>query len=131
MYICVDFDGTVVDHRYPDIGQPVPGAVVWLQRLQEQGAKIILFTMRSNRPNGLNLLRDAVEFMETNNIQLFGVNRNPDQDAWTTSPKAYGEVYVDDSALGCPLVQLKGFARPCVDWQKVGPQLEQMLLSRR
>ena len=131
MYICVDFDGTVVDHRYPDIGEPVPGAVSWLQRLQRHGAKLILFTMRSNRSEGINLLRDAVQYMETNSIKLFGVNRNPDQDTWTSSPKAYADVYIDDSAFGCPLIHPKGFSRPCVDWKKVGPQLEHMLLSRR
>ncbi len=131
MYICVDFDGTVVDHRYPEIGEPVPVAVAWLKRLQFLGAKIILFTMRSNRADGMNLLQDAVRYMEDNGIQLFGVNRNPDQDIWTSSPKAYGEVYVDDSGFGCPLIQPKGFARPCVDWKKVGPQLEHMLLSRK
>jgi hypothetical protein len=130
MYMCVDFDGTVVDHRYPDIGEPVPGAINWLQRLQRNGAKIILFTMRSNRPGGLDLLRDAVLYMESNGIKLFGVNRNPDQDSWTSSPKVYGDVYVDDAAFGCPLIQVKGFARSCVDWKKVGPQLEHMLLSR-
>lgn len=130
MYICVDFDGTVVDHCYPDIGEAVPEAIVWLQRLQSQGAKIILFTMRSNRAGGKNLLQDAVRFMEANGISLFGVNRNPDQDSWTSSPKAYGDVYVDDSAIGCPLILPKGFARQCVDWKKVGPQLETMLLAR-
>ncbi len=131
MYICVDFDGTVVDHRYPDIGEPVPVAIAWLKRLQVLGAKIILFTMRSNRAEGQNLLQDAVIYMEKNGIQLFGVNRNPDQDIWTSSPKAYGEVYVDDAGFGCPLIHPKGFARPCVDWKKVGPQLEHMLRSRR
>ena len=34
MYICVDFDGTVVDHRYPEIGEPVPAAIKWLLRIQ-------------------------------------------------------------------------------------------------
>jgi hypothetical protein len=131
MYISVDFDGTIVDHRYPDIGEPVPGAVTWLQRLQHHGAKLILFTMRSNRSEDKSFLRDAVDYMEANGIQLYGVNRNPDQDSWTSSPKVYAEVYVDDSAFGCPLIQPKGFARPCVDWKKVGPQLEHMLLCRR
>jgi hypothetical protein len=131
MYICVDFDGTVVDHRYPDIGEPVPGAIIWLKKLQRHGAKLILFTMRSNNPEGSNLLSNAVQFFETNDIKLYGVNRNPDQDSWTSSPKAYGDVYVDDSAFGCPLTQPKGFARPCVDWKVVGPQLEHMCLSNR
>lgn len=131
MYICVDFDGTVVDHRYPDIGEPVPGAISWLKKLQRQGARLILFTMRSDSKEGRPLLRDAVLYLEANGIKLYGVNRNPDQDCWTSSPKAYGEVYVDDSAFGCPLVKPKGFARPCVDWRVVGPQLEHMCLSRR
>jgi hypothetical protein len=121
----------MVDHRYPDIGEPVPGAVSWLQRLQRHGAKIILFTMRSNRSADMALLRDAVQYMAENSIQLYGVNRNPDQDTWTTSPKAYADVYIDDAAFGCPLIQPKGFARPCVDWKKVGPHVEHMLLSRR
>jgi len=48
MYICIDFDGTIVDHRFPEIGPPVPGAVEWMLRFQEAGAKLILFTMRSD-----------------------------------------------------------------------------------
>lgn len=131
MYICVDFDGTMVDHRYPEIGQPVPGAIEWLKRLQRHGAKLILFTMRANSPGDGNLLQNAVHYFEKNGIALYGVNRNPDQDSWTSSPKAYGDVYIDDSAFGCPLIQLKGFANPCVDWKKVGPLLEHMCLSNR
>lgn len=131
MYICVDFDGTLVDHRYPEIGAPVPGAKTWLKKLQRQGARLILFTMRSNTSEGGNLLLGAVKYCEENGIVLYGVNRNPDQDSWTTSPKAYGDVYVDDSGFGCPLIQPKGFARPCVDWNAVGPQLEHLCLSKR
>jgi hypothetical protein len=131
MYICIDFDGTVVDHRYPDIGESAPGAISWLKKLQRHGARLILFTMRSDSKVGRPLLRDAVQYLEANGVKLYGVNRNPDQDDWTSSPKAYGDVYVDDSAFGCPLVKPKGFARPCVDWQIVGPQLEHMCLSRR
>jgi len=131
MYICVDFDGTVVDHRYPQIGKAVPGALTWLKRLQDHGAKIILYTMRSDSKEDGDLLQDAVQYLESNGISLYGVNRNPDQDGWTSSPKAYGDVYVDDAAIGCPLVQVKGFARPCVDWEKVGPRLEKIWLGMR
>lgn len=130
MYICVDFDGTVVDHRYPEIGEPVPGAIKWLLRLQSSGARLILFTMRSDGLNTGNLLTDAVQYLHKNGIRLYGINTNPDQKEWTSSPKAYGHVYIDDLAFGCPLIHPKGFARPCVDWKKVGPQLEHMCLSR-
>jgi hypothetical protein len=130
MYICVDFDGTVVDHCYPEIGEPVPGAIKWLLRLQGCGARLILFTMRSDGSNTGNLLTDAVQYLCKNGIILYGINTNPDQKEWTSSPKAYANVYIDDSAFGCPLIHPKGFARPCVDWNRVGPQLEHMCLSR-
>jgi len=129
MYICIDFDGTVVDHRYPYVGDPVPLAVDWLQRFAELGAKLILFTMRSDGAEGEELLRDAVQYFEKNNIQLFGINRNPDQDSWTSSPKAYAHIYIDDAAFGCPLIHPATFNRPCVDWKQVGPAVEARLLG--
>ncbi len=129
MYICVDFDGTVVDHRYPYVGDPVPLAVDWMQRWVELGAKLILFTMRSDDAEGEEYLTDAVQYFEKNNIELFGVNRNPDQDSWTKSPKAYGEIYIDDAAFGCPLTYIATFNRPCVDWKQVGPAVEARLLE--
>lgn len=130
MYICVDFDGTMVDHRYPEIGEPVPGALTWLKRLQRHGAKLILYTMRSNSSEHGPLLGAAVQYLESNGIKLFGVNHNRDQESWTSSPKVYCDIYVDDSAFGCPLTHPKGFSRPCVDWKKVGPALEHMCVNR-
>lgn len=129
MYICVDFDGTIVDHRYPDIGAPVPGAIDWMKRLQQSGAQLILYTMRSDEP-GRMLLTDAVNYLYSEGVYLYGINRNPDQDAWTSSPKAYGEIYIDDAAFGCPLIFPRSFYRPCVDWKKVGPGVEKILLGR-
>ena len=40
---------------------------------------------------------------EAGGIEFFGVNCNPAQASWTTSPKIYSHVYVDDAAAGCPL----------------------------
>ncbi len=130
MYICVDFDGTVVDHRYPYVGDPVPFAIDWLQRWVELGAQIVLFTMRADDPEKGAFLQDAVDYFAENRIPLYGVNRNPDQDSWTSSPKAYGELYIDDSAFGCPLVHPPTFNKPCVDWKKVGPAVETILLKQ-
>jgi len=128
MYICVDFDGTIVDHCYPEIGTEAPKALYWLKRLRDQGAKLILFTMRSDTAIGGSMLSDAVEFLTGNGIELYGVNINPDQRSWTESPKAYADIYVDDAAFGCPLIRPDGFTRPCVDWEKVGPALLERLL---
>ncbi len=48
LYIAVDFDGTIVDHQFPEIGKAVPGAFDWLKRFKEAGATLILWTMRSD-----------------------------------------------------------------------------------
>ena len=48
--IAVDFDGTIVDHVFPEIGAAVPGAFKWLKRFKEAGATLILWTMRSDGP---------------------------------------------------------------------------------
>lgn len=116
MYICIDFDGTIVDHRYPDIGEPVPGAIEWMKRWQQAGAKLILFTMRSGKG-----LEEAVRWLTWHEIELHGINHNPNQASWSTSPKAYGHLYIDDAAFGCPLLEVKRFARDCVNFGIVGP----------
>jgi hypothetical protein len=114
--IAVDFDGTCVTHEYPKVGRFI-GAQKVLHRLVNEGAKLILWTMRSN-----NHLTDAVNWFNENQIPLFGVNENPEQKIWTSSPKTYAHIYIDDAALGIPLVTYKeGFSgeRPYVDWDQV------------
>ena len=129
MYICIDFDGTIVDHAFPEIGKPVPGAIEWIKKLQEKGAKIILFTMRSDGQQYGDVLTHAVDYLKQNGIELYGINRNPDQDSWTTSPKAYGQLYIDDAAVGCPMIHPIGFFLPCVDWSIAGIHAENLLAS--
>lgn len=124
LVIAVDFDGTLVQHEYPGIGDPVPYAFETLRRCVERGALVILWTMRS----GTNLA-DAVATCEDHGLKLHGVNENPAQHSWTKSPKAYAHVYVDDAALGCPLVASTG-GRSHVDWTAVAPRLFAMIESR-
>ena len=114
MYIAVDFDGTCVTHEYPRVGKDI-GAVPVLKKLVDSGHHIILNTMRSGQE-----LVDAVQWFADNDIPLYGANENPTQKEWTLSPKVYAHLYIDDAALGCPLI--KKFAvssRPYVDWTAV------------
>ena len=129
MFICVDFDGTVVDHAFPAVGAPVPGALEWLRKFQAKGARIILWTMRSKHSGRYgDTLAPAVEYLENNGVPLFGVNRNPAQDGWTSSPKAHGHMYIDDLAIGCPLLPpFRPGGEPVVDWEKVGPLVMEQL----
>ena len=121
--IAVDFDGTCVTHEYPNVGREI-GAVRVLKRMVGAGAKLILWTMRSDgctdrHGNPTDPLTDAVRWFEKHGIPLYGIQRNPTQDRWTTSPKAEANVYIDDAALGCPLkAGLRG-ERPYVDWDAV------------
>lgn len=65
-------------------------------------------------------LEDAVKWFKENNIGLYAVLENPTQDVWTSSPKAYAHLYIDDAALGCPLKFNKYLSnRPFVDWETV------------
>ena len=59
MIIAVDFDGTIVEHKYPKIGKEIPFAIATLKHLQQDGHKLILWTVREN-----DLLDEAVEFFE-------------------------------------------------------------------
>ena len=117
--IAVDFDGTCVEHEYPAIGMEVEGAVEVLRALNKRGHRIILFTMRSG-----SKLDAAVKWFEDRKIGLWAVNRNPEQEEWTSSPKVFADLYIDDSALGCPIMFIDGVRRPVVKWAKVRTQLE-------
>ena len=120
MNICIDFDGTCVTHAFPDVGKDI-GAVPVLKRLITNGHKLILFTMRGGKD-----LLPAVNWFAENGIKLFGINVNPDQKSWTDSPKAYGDLYIDDAALGMPLALNTNLSnRPYVDWYKVEKKLEE------
>lgn len=138
--INLDFDGTLVKHNYPKIGDDI-GAVPVLKKLVAKGHKLILFTMRSNDTfEGLDgvktntSLSDAIDWFKKNDIPLYGIQTNPTQKTWTSSPKSYAELMIDDSALGCPLKYDYSYlenipipiGRPYVDWARV----EQMLIER-
>ena len=114
MKIAVDFDGTVVEHVFPEVGQDVPYAIDTLKYLVSTGHKIILNTMRSEKH-----LQHAVDWFNKNEIELFGVGVDPSQNKWTTSNKCYANLYIDDMAFGCPTIQPPGFSSPVVDWQEV------------
>lgn len=120
--IALDFDGTVVEHCWPEVGPPIPGAIEWLRRIQEAGARIMLWTNRSNQAfeGRGGFLTAAVRYLEGEGIQLWGINKNPEQHTWSASKKQYAHIYVDDAAFGCPLIYPPG-RRPYVDWSIVGP----------
>lgn len=102
MIIAIDFDGTIAKHEFPRIGEEVPFAFYWMKKFQEAGAHLILWTMRSDGPDDRKVLTAAVEYCRVRGIEFIAINENPTQHEWTTSPKCYAHLYVDDAAYGCP-----------------------------
>lgn len=114
MKLGIDFDGTCVTYDYPRVGKDI-GAVPVLKELVGLGHKLILNTIRSGKD-----LEDAVEWFKKNEIPLYGVNQDPGQRRWTSSPKVHADLYIDDAALGCPIKYDPAVSdRFFVDWEKV------------
>lgn len=126
--IAIDFDGTIVFHEYPKIGDPVPGSFEWLKEFERAGAVLMLWTMRSDLHETGERLTEAVQFCRENGIEFQRVNACHEQHSWTSSPKLYANTYIDDAAAGVPLIHVSG-RRPAVDWSKVGPVVMSMIKS--
>ncbi|MCC5918181.1 MAG: hydrolase [Cryomorphaceae bacterium] len=96
--IAVDFDGTIVEDRYPKIGKPMPFAFDVLKKLQQDGHRLILWTYRHG-----SKLREAVEFCETNGMTFYAVNKSFAEEDYRSdkmSRKIMADVFIDDRNLG-------------------------------
>ena len=97
MKIAVDFDGTVVEHKYPEIGKTILFAFEALSELQKRGHKLVLWTFRSGER-----LDAAVEFCKKNGIEFYAVNKSfPEEkfDDASTSRKIDADLFIDDRNL--------------------------------
>ena len=97
MKIAVDFDGTIVEHKYPEIGEELLFAIETLKELQRQQHQIILWTFRSNRE-----LDEAVEYCSGRGLEFYAVNKNYPEENFddNISRKINADLYIDDRNLG-------------------------------
>ena len=97
MTIAVDFDGTIVEYKYPEIGKEKPFAIQCLKQLQQEGNRLILWTSREDKQ-----LEEAVAFCHERGLDFYAVNSNQPDDALfkRTSAKVIADVYIDDRNLG-------------------------------
>ncbi len=96
MIIAVDFDGTVVEHKFPQIGREIPFAFEILKKLQEDGHRVILWTVREGK-----LLDEAVEFCRSNGVEFYAVNAELPGNYEVARPrKVDADIYIDDHNLG-------------------------------
>lgn len=95
--IAVDFDGTIVEDRYPAIGNERPFALRTLRALQERGFTLVLWTCRTGRE-----LDEAVEFCRAGGVSFAGVNEAFEGEAYVGggSRKLDADIYIDDRNVG-------------------------------
>lgn len=96
MIIAVDFDGTIVEHRYPQIGKPIPFAIDILIRLREERHTLILWTVREGA-----LLQEAIDYCASKGVVFYAHNANfPEEEAVSASRKLTADLFIDDRNLG-------------------------------
>jgi hypothetical protein len=120
--IAVDFDGTIVEHDYPEIGKEKLFAFLTLKELNKRGAKLILWTFRTGKE-----LDDAVEFCRRNGVEFYAVNKNYPEEVMneTVSRKIDADIFIDDKNIG-------GFPGWSEVWQMLNPHdLEEREAERK
>ena len=99
MVIAVDFDGTIVTHKYPDIGEEIPFAVDTLKMLRQDGHKLIMWSVREGE-----LLDAAVEWCRDRGVEFYAVNRDYPEETTDNNPhfsrKLKVDMFIDDRNLG-------------------------------
>ncbi|GCB34443.1 BT0820 family HAD-type phosphatase [Bacteroides faecalis] len=98
MVIAVDFDGTIVKHRYPRIGEEIPFAIETLKLLQQEQHRLILWSVREGK-----LLDEAVEWCKNRGLEFYAVNKDyPEEqkDHLSFSRKLKADLFIDDRNLG-------------------------------
>lgn len=104
--ILVDFDGTIVEHKYPLVGDPLPDAFEVLKELQAAGYKLILWTCRENDGYKIDkqYLKEAIELCSKYNLVFDAINETIQDYEFRSEKvnkrKPYAHHQIDDTNLG-------------------------------
>ncbi|MDO5036491.1 MAG: hypothetical protein Q4D93_05985 [Porphyromonas sp.] len=96
--IALDFDGTIVTHKYPEIGEEIPDAVRVVKQLIRDGHRIILWSVREG-----TLLDEALQWCEERGLTFYAVNQDfPEEQTEDRyfSRKIKADIFIDDRAIG-------------------------------
>jgi len=99
MTIAVDFDGTIVTHKYPEIGEEIPFAIDTLKMLIQDHHKLILWSVREGK-----LLDDAIQYCRERGVEFYAVNRDYPEETLENnnhfSRKLKVDMFIDDRNVG-------------------------------
>jgi len=97
MVIAVDFDGTIVEHAYPNIGAQIGKSIEILRYFKENlGCKVILWTCREPAAG----LEEAVEYCCSRGLEFDAVNENVLEMGFLAAHKICADLYIDDRCGG-------------------------------
>lgn len=125
--IAIDFDGTIVKHNFPFIGDLIPEAKEVINALYNKGHTILIWTVRSITNDAVGKMK---KFLDNNGVKYHNINENAEEilndPAWENfSPKIYADLYIDDRGLGCPVICPTGESYPHVDWVEIECRLRE------
>ena len=100
MVIAVDFDGTIVEHKYPEIGREKPFATEVLRMLIAERHQLVLWTVREGK-----LLDEALEWCRERGVEFWSVNSDSsdmfkEAKSKNISCKLNADVFIDDAGIG-------------------------------
>lgn len=98
MLIAVDFDGTIVEHKYPKIGNEIPFATQTLRQLLMDGHRLVLWTNREGK-----LLEEAVKWCQERGVEFYALNSDKPEESsigYSGSRKILVDLFIDDRNVG-------------------------------
>ena len=97
LLIAVDFDGTIVENKYPKIGKEQLFAFSTLKKLQDAEHRLILWTVRNGKQ-----LEEAIAYCEKNGITFYAINSTYPEEQFTEkiSRKIVADIFIDDRNIG-------------------------------
>ncbi|MDB9780562.1 hydrolase [Flavobacteriaceae bacterium] len=97
LIIAIDFDGTIVEDAYPNIGKPMIFAFETMKKLQSEGHRLILWTYRTEKK-----LQEAVDFCKQQGLEFYAINKSYPEEEFDgkISRKINATFFVDDRNIG-------------------------------
>ena len=97
LIIAIDFDGTIVEDAYPNIGKPIIFAFETMKKLQSEGHRLILWTYRTDKK-----LQEAVDFCKQQGLEFYAINKSYPEEEFDgkISRKIHATFFVDDRNIG-------------------------------
>ena len=99
MVIAVDFDGTIVENRCPEIGEERPFAIETLKMLIADRHRLVLWSCREGV-----LLEQALQWCRERGVEFYAANRDYPEETTENNPhfsrKLKADLFIDDRNIG-------------------------------